>query len=84
MSNFAFLQCEWFTLYGAAIYAEEMANTDSRTACFYSRCTLELAVDWLYKHGKSLRLPYQDHLGALIHEPSFKATASDAVFTKPQ
>lgn len=82
MSNFAFLQSEWATLYGAAIKAEEMANTDARTSCFYARRTLELAVGWLYKHDKSLRLPYQDHLSALIHEPSFQATVGDAVFTK--
>ena len=82
MSNFAFLQSEWSTLYGAAIKAEEMANTDARTSCFYARRTLELAVDWLYKHDPALRLPYQDHLSALIHEPSFRAAAGDAVFTK--
>ena len=82
MSNFAFLQSEWSTLYGAAIKAEEMANTDSRTSCFYARRTLELAVDWLYKHDPALRLPYQDHLSALIHEPSFRDTVGDAVFTK--
>ncbi|MBK1684218.1 DEAD/DEAH box helicase family protein [Rhodoferax fermentans] len=82
MSNFAFLKSEWSFLYGAAIKAEGMANTDARTSCFYARRTLELAVNWLYKHDKSLRLPYQDHLSALIHEPSFRATAGDAVFTK--
>ncbi|MHB8949354.1 MAG: DEAD/DEAH box helicase family protein [Rhodoferax sp.] len=82
MSNFAFLQSEWSFLHGAAIKAEGMANTDARTSCFYARRTLELAVDWLYKHDPALRLPYQDHLSALIHEPSFKATAGDAVFTK--
>ena len=82
MSNFAFLQSEWSTLYGAAIKTEGMANTDARSSCFYSRRTLELAVDWLYKHDKSLRLPYQDHLSALIHEPSFRATAGDAIYTK--
>ena len=82
LSNFAFLKSEWSSLYGAAIKAEAMANTDARTSCFYARRTLELAVDWLYKHDKSLRLPYQDHLNALIHEPSFRATAGDAVFTK--
>lgn len=82
MSNFAFLQSEWSTLFGAASKAEEMANTDARTSCFYARRTLELAVDWLYKHDPALRLPYQDHLSALIHEPSFRATAGDAVFTK--
>ena len=82
MSNFAFLQSEWASIYSAAIKAEEMANTDSRTSCFYARRTLELAVDWLYKHDKSLRLPYQDHLSALIHEPSFKALTGEALFTK--
>ena len=82
MSNFAFLQSEWSFLYGAAIKAEGMANTDARTSCFYARRTLDLAVAWLYKHDKSLRLPYQDHLSALIHEPSFRATAGDAIFTK--
>jgi type I restriction enzyme R subunit len=82
MSNFAFLQSEWSTLFGAASKAEGMANTDARTSCFYARRTLELAVDWLYKHDPALRLPYQDHLSALIHEPTFKATAGDAVFTK--
>jgi len=82
MSNFAFLQSEWSALYGAAVKAEEMANADARTSCFYARRTLELAVGWLYKHDKSLRLPYQDHLSALIHEPSFQATVGDAVFTK--
>ncbi len=82
MSNFAFLQSEWSFLFGAAIKAEGMANTDARTSCFYARRTLELAVSWLYKHDKSLRLPYQDHLSALIHEPSFRATTGDAIFTK--
>jgi type I restriction enzyme R subunit len=82
MSNFAFLQSEWSFLFGAASKAEGMANTDARTSCFYARRTLELAVSWLYKHDKSLRLPYQDHLSALIHEPSFRATAGDAIFTK--
>ncbi len=82
MSNFTFLQSEWSTLFGAAIKAEGMANTDARTSCFYARRTLEMAVDWLYKHDKSFHLPYQDHLSALIHEPSFRETTGDAIFTK--
>lgn len=82
MSNFAFLQSEWSSIYGSATKAEAMANTDARTSCFYARRTLEQAVDWLYKHDKSLRLPYQDHLSALIHEPSFRATAGEAIFIK--
>ncbi len=82
MSNFTFLQSEWSALYAAASKAEAMANTDARASCFYARRTLELAVGWLYKHDPALRLPYQDHLSALIHEPSFRATVGDAVFTK--
>ena len=82
MSNFTFLQPEWSFLYEAASKAEGMANTDARTSCFYARRTLELAVGWLYKHDKVLRLPYQDHLSALIHEPSFRETAGDAIYTK--
>jgi type I restriction enzyme R subunit len=82
MSNFAFLRSEWSFLYGSASKAEEMANSDARTSCFYARRTLELAVDWLYKHDKSLRLPYQDHLSALIHEPTFRTAVGDAIFTK--
>ena len=57
-------------------------HPDPRTACFYARRGLELAVAWVYKHDDSLRLPYQDNLSALIHEPTFKATAGEAVFSK--
>jgi type I restriction enzyme R subunit len=59
-----------------------MVNTDPRAAIFYTRRTLELAVAWLYKYDKSLRLPYQDHLSALIHEPTFRDTVGEALFTK--
>ena len=52
------------------------------TACFYARRTLELAVSWAYKHDAALRLPYQDNLSALIHEPSFKQAAGEGVFSK--
>lgn len=82
MSNFAFLQPEWSLIYESAIKAEGMANTDARTSCFYARRSLELAVAWLYKHDKSFHLPYQDHLSALIHEPSFREVVGDALFTK--
>ncbi len=83
MSNFAFLHLpEWAFLLESATKAEELANTDARASCFYARRTLEIAVAWLYKHDTSLRLPYQDNLSALIHEPSFRQTVGDALFTK--
>jgi len=45
-----------------------------------------LQAEWpavhAYKSDASLRLPYQDNLSALIHEPSFKAAVGEAVFSK--
>lgn len=81
-SNFQFLASEWPALFESAAKAEALVNADPRTACFYARRTLELAVDWLYKHDASLRLPYQDHLSALLHEPTFRNLVGPALFAK--
>jgi len=82
MSNFAFLQSEWPQLFAEGQKAEALVVPDPRTACFYARRTLELAVAWLYKSDSALKLPYQDNLSALIHEPSFKATVGQKIFIK--
>ena len=36
--------------------------------------SLEKLVKWMYAHDSYLRMPYQDNLAALIHEPTFKDT----------
>lgn len=82
MDNFAFLEAEWPSLYEAATKASNAVYPDPRTACFYARRALELAVQWMYKHDYTLLLPYQDNLSALIHEPTFKKAAGEAVFNK--
>ena len=82
MSNFAFLAAEWPELQEPASKAERLAYSDPRAACFYARRALELAVAWLYKHDAALRMPYQDNLSALIHEPTFKAAVGEAIFSK--
>jgi type I restriction enzyme R subunit len=82
MSQFAFLQGEWAAVFESAARAETAVHADPRTACFYARRALELAVSWAYKHDASLKLPYQDNLSALIHDPSFKEAAGEAVFSK--
>jgi type I restriction enzyme R subunit len=82
MSNFPFLAAEWPDVHEAAAKAEAAVHPDPRTACFYARRALELAVHWAFKHDPELRMPYQDNLSALIHEPTFKKTAGEAVFTK--
>jgi len=84
VSQFSFLQREWTAVFDAAAKAEAAVHADPRAACFYARRALELAVGWAYKHDGSLKLPYQDKLSALIHEPSFKLAAGEAVFSKAQ
>jgi len=44
MTQFAFLQREWPDLLATAAKAEAAAHPDPRTACFYARRALELAV----------------------------------------
>ena len=82
MSNFAYLRSEWPDVCEAATKAESLAYSDPRTSCFYARRTLELAVHWLYKHDATLKLPYQDHLSALIYEQTFRDTVGPAIFAK--
>jgi type I restriction enzyme R subunit len=82
MSHFDFLDAEWPAVFEAAGKAEGAMAADPRTSCFYARRALELAVAWAFKHDSSLKLPYHDNLSALIHEPTFKVAAGEAVFTK--
>ena len=79
MSQFAFLQHEWPAVFDSASSAETSVRVEPRATCFYARRTLELAVNWAYKHDADLQLPYQDKLSALIHDPSFKQVAGEGV-----
>lgn len=82
MSNFAFLKPEWSGVHDAAFKAESLVYSDPRAACFYARRALELAVHWLYKTDSALALPYQEHLSALIHEPTFRTAVGPVIFAK--
>lgn len=82
LSQFAFLHPEFPEVLDSAFRAEGSANPDPRTACFYARRALELAVTWAYQHDPSLTLPYRDDLSALIHEPTFRYACGQAVFQK--
>jgi type I restriction enzyme R subunit len=44
LSQFGFLQREWPAVFDAAARAEAAIQADARTACFYARRALELAV----------------------------------------
>ncbi|WP_088891255.1 DEAD/DEAH box helicase family protein [Leptolyngbya ohadii] len=80
--HFEFLKTEWSKVYEAAAKAESLAYPDPRTACFYSRRALELAVEWLFQCDRSLVEPYKKDLSAFLFEPSFKALVGPALHTK--
>lgn len=81
-SNFTFLKGEWPGLHDEATKAETLAHPDPRSSCFYARRALEISVQWLYKHDPALKLPYQEHLSALLHEPTFRTVLGPVVFAK--
>src|SRR5689334_21339878 len=80
--NFTFLDPQFSALADSAKRAEKHIYPDPRAACFYARFALEVAVQWLYANDKALRMPYDQSLGALIHEPCFKKLVPEAVFQK--
>ncbi len=82
MSNFAFLPRELRGIADAAVKAEGHIIGDPRAACFHARFALEAVVHWLYRHDNSLRMPYDQSLGALLHEPGFQNRLPQTVFQK--
>jgi type I restriction enzyme, R subunit len=85
-SNFTFLHTEWPALQAEALRAEQAALADPRTACFYARRSVELAVTWLFQaeggRGGNLRMPYQPDLSAYLFEPTFKTLVGPALHAK--
>ncbi|WP_045216942.1 DEAD/DEAH box helicase family protein [Desulfonatronovibrio magnus] len=82
MSNFAFLPGKFKAIADSACKAEGHILSDPRAACFHARFALEAATHWLYRHDNSLNMPYDQKLGALLHEPSFQNLLPEAVFQK--
>lgn len=82
MSNFSFVDEDWPEVFEDAAKAEAALKTDPRTACFYARRTLEVTIRWAFKADASLKLPYDDKLSALIHEPTFKDGIGRHIFNK--
>ena len=81
-SNFTFLAAEFPTVHEAAVEAERQAGVSPTAAAFFAGKTVELAVKWAFRNDPGLKLPYQDNIAALLHEPSFRRAAGDAVFAK--
>lgn len=82
MSNFAFLPSDFRVVAESAMRAEGHIMGDPRAACFHARFALEAAVHWLYRHERALRMPYDQSLGALLHDNAFQNLLPEAVFQK--
>jgi type I restriction enzyme R subunit len=81
-SNFLFLKAGWPKLCVEALRAEQSVFVDPRTACFYSRRTLELAVQWIYDADGTLNRPYSRDLAAMLFEPTFIDAVDPKIRTK--
>jgi len=81
-SNFAFLRASWPSLCLESAKAERNIVADPRTACFYARRALELAVSWLYDADRTLARPYKDDLSSMLFEPSFQTSVETRIRTK--
>jgi type I restriction enzyme R subunit len=82
MSQFAFLQAEFPEFFGYAAKAEGLAHADPRGSAFYCRLALETAVNWLYRHDRTLKDPYEPTLAAHLAEPSFQALVGRTLAVK--
>lgn len=82
MSNFAFLAAEFPAVHEAAVEAERQAAVSPTAAAFFTGKAVEIAVKWAFRSDPNLKLPYQDNIAALLHEPTFRKAAGEAVFAK--
>lgn len=81
-SNFDFLEEQFPELFTHATHTESMTYFAPRASCFYARFTLEQAVLWLYDNDAYLQPPYDNNLGVLIHEQTFKDNLKPGLFPK--
>ena len=72
MSQFAFLKDEFPDIFAHAARAENFAHSDPRAAAFYGRLALETAVNWLFRHDRTLKDPFEPTLAAHLAEPTFR------------
>ena len=82
MSQFVFLQAEFPDVFAHASRAENLAISDPRAGAFYARLALETAVEWLYRHDRTLKDPYEPTLAALLAEPTFKDLVGQTLSAK--
>jgi len=84
VTNFEFLQSkgEFAAFASACMEAEKSIATSPSLCALGCRKSAELAVKWLYSADKSLKLPYNDNISALIYNPTFADGIDDKMMGK--
>jgi type I restriction enzyme, R subunit len=82
LSNFEFLgeKAQFSSFTQACLEAEKSLQVSPATCAILTRRALELSVKWLYASESELKVPYQDNLSSLIHEPTFKSIIDENLF----
>jgi type I restriction enzyme, R subunit len=73
VSNFNFLKekKQYRSFTKACFEAEKGLVVSPAVSAIQSRRALELAVKWVYSFDSAVKVPYQDNLSSLIHDPNF-------------
>lgn len=81
-TNFDFLKFkkQFNSFASSSIEAEKSLFVSPSTCAILSRRALELAVKWVYSFDNDLKLPYQDNISSLIHEPTFRQIIEPELF----
>ena len=81
-TNFDFLKLkkQFNSFASSSIEAEKSLFVSPSTCAILSRRALELAVKWVYSFDNDLKLPYQDNISSLIHEPTFRQIIEPELF----
>ncbi|MBS4536372.1 DEAD/DEAH box helicase family protein [Clostridium sp. D2Q-14] len=80
--NFEFLKKEekYNAFTYACIEAEKSLVVSYATTAILSRRALELAIKWVFSFDEDLTVPYDERLGALIHNYRFKSIIDSKLF----
>ncbi len=81
-NNFAYLldKNEYRGFAQQAVEAEKSLAISPATCAILARRALELAVRFVFSYDADLRLPYQDNVSSLIHEPTFRNIIEPRLF----
>ena len=82
LRNFEFVleKAQFKSFANACLEAEKSLQVSPATCAILTRRALELSVKWLYTSDSELKVPYQDNLSSLIHEPTFKSIIDEDLF----